>query len=148
LIFLPRSIVSVLPPEIAAPPSAGPRAGVRRRIVLADDNRDGAESLRMLLEMSGHEIYVAHTGIDALKVTEEHRPEICILDIGMPGLNGYEVADRIRSESWGTQIVLIAVTGYGQQHDKLKARATGFDHHLTKPIDPSALENLIEAART
>jgi PAS domain S-box-containing protein len=117
-----------------------------RRILIADDNRDGAESLALLLELSGHKVYVAHTGVESLEMACRLRPEIAVLDIGMPGLNGYEVARRIRREDWSSQILLIAVTGWGQADDKRDALAAGFDHHLTKPVDPEALEQLFAAA--
>ncbi len=145
-VFLPRSIVRVLAREAQqVTPSNG--AGLTRghRVLIADDNRDGAESLGMLLELSGHEIVLAHTGPDAFKLCAEHRPRIGILDIGMPGMSGFEVAQRIRAAPWGAETVLIAVTGYGHDNDKAKAQAAGFNHHLTKPVDPSDLETLINA---
>jgi CheY-like chemotaxis protein len=117
-----------------------------RRILIADDNRDGAESLALLLQLSGHQVHVAHTGVESLDMALRLRPEIAILDIGMPGLNGYEVARRIRRERWNAPIVLIAVTGWGQLDDKREALAAGFDHHLTKPVDPDVLERLFAAA--
>jgi PAS domain S-box-containing protein len=146
VVFLPRSTVKVLSNQVVEPRAAQVSVGIGRRILIADDNRDGAESLAMLLESSGHTVYRAHTGTDALRMSNEHRPEISILDIGMPGLDGYEVAARIRREAWGAQMILIAVTGYGQEEDKVKAKAAGFDHHLTKPIDPNVVENLINAS--
>lgn len=147
LVWFPRSIVKVLDSPVAPAHREARKAGRRRRILLADDNQDGAASLGMLLELAGHEVYLAHTGTGAVTLTERHRPQICVLDIGMPGLSGYEVANRIRRETWGASMILIAVTGYGQEDDKAKARAAGFDHHLTKPIDADALERLIDASQ-
>jgi PAS domain S-box-containing protein len=121
-------------------------AHTARRILIADDNRDGAESLALLLQLSGHKVYVAHNGVESLEMASRLRPEIAVLDIGMPGLNGYEVARRIRSEDWSTHILLIAVTGWGQADDKRDALAAGFNHHLTKPVDPEALERLFTTA--
>jgi CheY-like chemotaxis protein len=99
----------------------------------------------MVLEMLGHEVHVAHSGHEALEVAARCRPQIGILDIGMPDLSGYEVAKRIRHEAWGAKITLIAVTGWGQENDKRLAVAAGFDHHVTKPVDPERLADLFEA---
>ena len=121
--------------------NAGPSAS--RRVLIADDNRDGAESLAMLVEFSGHQVYLAHTGVDALQIAGTHRPHIAILDIGMPGMDGYQVAQRIRDETWGAHMILIALTGWGQEDDKRRAQRAGFDHHLTKPVDPAMLEALL-----
>ena len=120
----------------------GPSPGLSKRILVADDNRDGAETMGMLLKLSGHEVYLAHSGGEALDVAKRERPDIAVLDIGMPDLNGYEVAERIRHEAWGERIKLIAVTGWGQAEDKRRALAAGFNHHLTKPVDPTQLEAL------
>jgi PAS domain S-box-containing protein len=145
-VLLPRSIVRVLAREAQQVTPCNGAGFIRgHRVLIADDNRDGAESLGMLLELSGHEIFLAHTGPDALELCAEQRPRIGILDIGMPGMSGFEVAQRIRAAPWGAETVLIAVTGYGHDNDKAKAQAAGFDHHLTKPVDPSDLEKLINA---
>jgi CheY-like chemotaxis protein len=122
--------------------SDNPSPAASKRILVADDNRDGAETMGMLLKLSGHEVYLAHSGTEALEVAKRERPDIAVLDIGMPDLNGYEVAERIRHEAWGERIKLIAVTGWGQAEDKRRALAAGFNHHLTKPVDPSQLEAL------
>jgi PAS domain S-box-containing protein len=114
-----------------------------RRVLIADDNRDGAESLAMLLEGLGCKVYLAHTGIDALALAAQHRPHAAILDIGMPGKSGFEVAQQIRREAWGEQMTLIAVTGWGQEEYKRAAHSAGFDHHLTKPVDLEALEEIV-----
>jgi CheY-like chemotaxis protein len=115
-------------------------------VLIADDNRDAAEILAMLLDQSGYAVQLAFTGPDAYARAAEHRPQAAILDIGMPGLSGYEVAQRIRAQSWGASMLLIALTGWGQDDDKRKAVAAGFNHHLTKPVDPDALEALIATA--
>jgi CheY-like chemotaxis protein len=125
--------------------SNGPGPAAPKRILVADDNRDGAETMGMLLKLSGHEVLLAHSGAEALELAMRERPDIAVLDIGMPDLSGYEVAKRIRREAWGAQIKLIAVTGWGQAEDKRRALAAGFDHHLTKPVDPSQLEALFTA---
>jgi len=111
-----------------------------KRILIADDNRDGAETLGLYLELQGHEIHYAHSGSEALRVAVEVKPEVGVIDIGMPDMNGYEVAQRLRHEAWGEQLTLIALTGWGQESDKRRAFAAGFDHHFTKPIDPAELE--------
>jgi CheY-like chemotaxis protein len=96
----------------------------------------------MLLEQSGHEVHLAQTGAEALEVAKRIRPEIGVFDIGMPDMNGYEVAEFIRHEAWGKEITLIAVTGWGQEADRRRALAAGFDQDLTKPIDPDKLKQL------
>jgi len=114
-----------------------------RRVLIADDNRDAADSLGMLLGLAGHEVRVAHSGQTALSLAQVFRPDTALLDIGMPDLSGYEVARRLRRESWGVGIRLIALTGWGQTDDRRRALEAGFDYHLTKPIDPDALAALI-----
>ena len=114
-----------------------------RRILVADDNRDAAESLAMLLEMSGHEVRVAHHGHGALAVAQVFRPDTAVLDIGMPDLSGYEVAQALRAEPWAAGIRLIALTGWGQDSDRQRAMEAGFDHHVVKPVDPERLAELV-----
>jgi CheY-like chemotaxis protein len=121
--------------------------GTPRRILIVDDNRDGAETMGMLLELSGHEIHLAHTGAEALEVGGRTRPEIGLLDIGLPDMSGYELAERIRREAWGAGMILIAITGWGHTSDKRRAFTAGFNHHLTKPIDPTHLEALFAPAK-
>ena len=116
-----------------------------RRIVVADDNEDSAQSFAMLLSFSGHEVRVAHDGEQALDTMRNFRPDVAFLDIGMPLLSGYEVAEAVRAEPWGREMKLIAVTGWGQPDDKQRARTAGFDQHLVKPIDPSDVDRLLEA---
>jgi signal transduction histidine kinase len=120
--------------------------GPASRILIADDNHDAAEALGMLLQMAHHDVHIAGDGAAALELAERVRPHAAILDIGMPGLTGYEVAERIRAEAWGRGMLLIAVTGWGQKSDKEKAHLAGFDHHLTKPMDPTELEQLFAAS--
>lgn len=114
------------------------------RILVADDNRDSADSCRLLFEASGHTVRAAYTGQEALEIASEFRPQVALLDIGMPKMNGYELARRIRQTQWGGQTMLIAVTGWGQAEDKRQALNAGFDRHLTKPIDIDALTELLE----
>jgi signal transduction histidine kinase len=121
-------------------PAAQPR---RRRVLVADDNRDAGESLAMLLRLDGHEVELAYDGPEALALFDRMKPEIAILDIGMPGLTGYEVAQRIRAQKPARPVTLIAVTGWGQDADKARAAESGFDHHFTKPLEPDALSALL-----
>jgi two-component system CheB/CheR fusion protein len=144
----PDSTVSGAPRVLAAAESAAADGNgesifqAPRRVLIADDNQDGAETMGMYLKMSGHEVYLAHSGTEAFELASQQQPEIAVLDIGMPGMSGYEVARRIRREHWGADIKLIAVTGWGQEDGKRLATAAGFDHHLTKPVDPDKLEQL------
>jgi PAS domain S-box-containing protein len=110
-----------------------------RRILLADDNMDSAESLAMLLRLQGHQVEVVHDGAQALRRLEESVPQFALLDIGMPKINGYDVARRVRAAPWGASIRLIALTGWGQEQDRRRALDAGFDHHLVKPVDTELL---------
>jgi CheY-like chemotaxis protein len=115
-----------------------------QRVLIADDNRDAAESLGMLLRMDGHEVIVTHDGPGALSAFGDFDPDIVILDIGMPGQNGYEVARQMRERIGDKPLKLIAVTGWGQDNDREKALQAGFDSHLTKPVDPESLTKLMQ----
>jgi signal transduction histidine kinase len=114
-----------------------------RRILIADDNNDALESLATLLQLSGHEVYTATNGGTALQSAERHLPEVALLDIGMPMLDGYEVAKRIRAQPWGQRITLVALTGWGQDSDRRRSREAGFDSHLVKPLDLETLTDLL-----
>ena len=144
-VCLPRSLIVDVSGDGSERVSDVSRRSETRRILVADDNVDGAETMRMLLESSGHEVHVAHTGNEALTVAKRIRPEIAVLDIGLPDMSGYDVAQSIRHEAWGKDVTLIAVTGWGQDSDKRRALASGFDHHLTKPIDPAKLNKLAQS---
>ncbi len=143
LVYLPRNIM-VEHAGAASKVDTVNANHVEKRVLIADDHHDGAEMLRLLLAQCGHDVSVAHGGADAFNLARREKPQIAVLDIGMPDLNGYEVATRIRAEAWGSDITLIAVTGWGQEDDKRRAQAAGFDFHLTKPIDPQALVKLID----
>ena len=126
-----------------APLVAAGAARMIRRILIADDNNDALESLATLLQLNGHEVYTATNGGTALQCAERHRPEVCLLDIGMPMLDGYEVAKRIREQPWGQRITLVALTGWGQDSDRRRSREAGFDSHLVKPLDLETLTDLL-----
>jgi CheY-like chemotaxis protein len=113
------------------------------KVLVADDNQDAAVSLGMILELSNYEVLVAHSGEEALQMARHALPEALILDIGMPGITGDQVAREIRREPWGANVLMVAVTGWGQAEDKARARAAGFDHHLTKPVDVDRMEKLL-----
>ena len=115
------------------------------RVLVADDNRDNADSSAMLLRMAGHEVRTAYSGREALTTAAEFAPQVALLDIGMPEMNGYEVARHLRGTQWGARMLLVAVTGWGQDDDRRRAEAAGFDHHLAKPIDLATLEPLLAA---
>lgn len=120
-------------------------ASAPRRILLADDNIDAATSMAELLRLDGHLVDLANDGVQALEKAEATRPDVIFLDIGMPRLNGYETCERIRARPWGRDILLIALTGWGQHEDRRKSKAAGFDHHLVKPVDPVALAALLHS---
>ncbi len=128
--------------EATAPP-ASTLSPSRRNILVADDNRDAADTLGLLLGMSGYTVIVAHSGVEALEKLNQHLPDAAILDIGMPDLSGYEVARRFREAADRRDTFLLAVTGWGQQDDIARAKAAGFDEHLTKPVDPDRVEQLL-----
>jgi PAS domain S-box-containing protein len=132
----------------AAPPAAPEprRTTIPRKILVADDNRDAANTLAMLMRLAGHEVCTAHSGKAALTLASRFHPEIALLDIGMPDLDGYEVAKQIRETDWGRNVRLVALTGWGQEDDKRRARAAGFDRHLTKPADPRDLDELLSSS--
>ncbi len=116
--------------------------GSTRRILVVDDNRDAGDSLEMLLRNLGNEVRTAHDGLEAVAAAAAFQPDVVLLDIGLPKLNGYDAARRIRDER-GDAVVLIAVTGWGQAEDRRLSHEAGFDHHLTKPISLAALRKLI-----
>ena len=144
VIRLPLTKTASLPSD-SAPAEAPHAAGLR--VVIVDDNADAADSLAMVLELEGHNVRTAGDGIAGLELIGAFAPQAVILDIGLPLLNGYEVARRIRQDYPDTGIVLIAVTGWGQQQDKRTAVAAGFDHHFTKPVDPGELQRVLSRQR-
>lgn len=119
----------------------------RQRILVVDDNEDAALSMATMLSLSGNDVRAAHDGLQALKTAREFQPDIVLLDIGMPRMNGYDAARRLREEQWGRRALLIALTGWGQEEDKRRSREAGFDAHLVKPVDLAALQHLLASLR-
>ena len=116
----------------------------QRRVLIVDDNHDSADSLAMLMELTGNKTYMAHDGVEAFEAIERHRPEVVLLDIGLPGLDGHEVCRRVRKQPWGKDIVMIALTGWGQEDDRRRSEEAGFNGHLVKPVDYDKLLELLE----
>jgi PAS domain S-box-containing protein len=142
IVRLPLSPASQAPAEVQE--AVAPPAAVPRRVLVVDDNVDAAATLDLLLRSLGHETRVAHDGMKALDIAREFRPEVILLDIGMPGLDGYEVARRLRAMNHGTSFRIIAVTGWGQDADRSKAKEAGFDVHLVKPVDLGVLSQVLD----
>ncbi len=121
-----------------------PATGTRQRVLVADDSQDSAISMGMLLKLLGNDVRVAHDGAEAVAIAETFRPEVILMDLGMPELNGYEATQRIRQESWGKGIIIIALSGWGQDRDRVRSRDAGCDGHLVKPVTLPDLENLLK----
>jgi CheY-like chemotaxis protein len=127
-------------------PQGRPSAALApRRVLVVDDNRDAAESLGMVLHLLGAQVHVVCSGPDALEALGTHRPAVVLLDIGMPGMDGYEVARRIREQPDFRDVTLVALTGWGQEEDRRRSRTAGFDYHLVKPADVTALKTLMNS---
>jgi len=132
--------LKLAPPK---PTATEPAPTTARRILVVDDNQDSATTLAMLLKLSGHEVHTANDGLEAVEAAGTFRPHVVLLDIGLPNLNGYEVARQIREQPWGKDMVLVALTGWGQEESRQKSRDAGFNGHLTKPVDFPSLEKSI-----
>ncbi|MBP3959510.1 response regulator [Gemmata sp. G18] len=130
--------------ENGAPQGAPAERVVPRRVLIVDDNPDAGDSLATLLEMTGHRVEVARSGPQGLEIAARLKPEVAVLDIGLPGMNGYELAGRMRAEPFGREIIMVALTGYGQEEDRRRTHEAGFDHHLTKPADLALLAALLQ----
>ena len=131
-------------PALREAPRAEPKSAVPRRVLVVDDNVDAATTLQVLLRSLGHETRVTHDGMSALDIAREFRPEVILLDIGMPGLDGYEVARRLRAMNHGRTFRIVAITGWGQEADRRRSQEAGFDLHLAKPVDPGVLASVLE----
>jgi CheY-like chemotaxis protein len=132
------------PPRTSPCPAGGERPAVhRRRILIVDDNRDSADSFAMLLRLSGHDVHLAYDGLEAVEAAESTNPDLVLLDIGLPRLNGYEAARKIRAQPWGQRPILVAMTGWGQDEDRCRAAEAGFNEHMVKPLDLDVLMDLV-----
>ena len=144
--FVVRLPVDPATRDAARAKSSGPIGHAARRILVADDNQDAAESLAAMLRIGGNEVRVARDGAEAVVSAEAFRPDAALIDIGMPKLDGYEVAKSIRATPWGKSILLVAVTGWGKEEDRRRAFEVGFDHHLTKPACAEDIETILTRA--
>jgi CheY-like chemotaxis protein len=117
-----------------------------RRVLVVDDNRDAADTLALLLELMGHQTRTAHDGLQALEAGADFEPEIVLLDIGLPRMNGYEVCRKLRDQPWGRGAFVVALTGWGQAEDQRNASEAGFDRHLVKPVEEELLQKVLREA--
>jgi CheY-like chemotaxis protein len=135
------------PRPLSQPLPQATAEGAGRRVLVVEDSRDSATSLRMLLEVLGYQVRVAYTGRAGLDEAAAWRPEVVVCDIGLPEMDGYEVARRLRQAPESRGVLLVALTGYGRDEDRRRAFEAGFDHHLTKPADPEELRRLLASGR-
>jgi PAS domain S-box-containing protein len=131
------------PLEPAVPEAATNEAERKRRILVVDDNRDSANSMALMLRLMGNDVRTAHDGVQAVELAESFRPEVVLMDVGMPRLNGYEATRRIKEHQWGKKQIIVALTGWGQKGDRLQSQAAGCDGHLVKPVDLDDLQKLL-----
>jgi PAS domain S-box-containing protein len=144
VVRLPLAAMQQIGGQGVAGEHCSPGLSIPRRILVVDDNVDGAETLSMLLMLSGHTVEMAHTGQDALKIARAFQPAVMFLDIDLPGMSGYEVARQLHSDSTMNGLILVALTGWGSEDDRRQAKNTGFDHHLTKPVEIEKLHSLLK----
>lgn len=133
-------------PEEPADPEIREGEPVRRRVLVVDDNEAAAETLAMVVELMGHEVKIGKNGMEGLELAEVFQPQVVFMDLGMPVMDGWESARRLRQEEWGRAMLVIALTGWGQEEDRRKTKEAGFDHHLVKPANPAAIRELLEQA--
>jgi CheY-like chemotaxis protein len=145
VVQLPQYAVGGIEPVEQSVQPATPR---RMRVLVVDDSRDSADSMRMLLDASGQDARAVYDGVSALEIAESFRPEVILLDIGMPSMDGYQVVRALRARDYVPSPVIAALTGWGQDSDKKKARDAGFDHHFTKPVSADELMAFLEKAAT
>jgi CheY-like chemotaxis protein len=143
--FVVRLPVLSEKPKVQEPPqpTGKEQPTTARRILIVDDNPDSAASLTLLLKMTGNETHTSHDGLEAVAAAERFRPDVVLLDIGLPKLNGYDACRRIREQPWGKSMVLVAVTGWGQEENRRKSQEAGFDHHMVKPVDYGTFMKLL-----
>jgi CheY-like chemotaxis protein len=146
--FLVRWPTAAAAADAATQDPSAPAGRMRQRILVIDDNRDAAASLAALLHLKGNETCSAYDGFTGLKIAADFRPDVVLLDIGMPGLDGIETGRRLRAQPWGRDIVPIALSGWAQERDKRQSVDAGFNHHLVKPVDLRELEIALDSRRT
>jgi CheY-like chemotaxis protein len=139
--WLPRAPAAVAPAPAPAP--SPPPPGKKLKVLIIEDNQDAAESLRLLLELRGHQVSLAHSGTAGVEAAQTWGPEVVLCDLALPGMDGFAVARALRSDPRTARARLIAVSGYGQDDDQLRGREAGFDQHVLKPIDPGDLEQIL-----
>ena len=146
-VWLPITLETELPGSASRPHEAAPgeRSTANCRVLLVDDNRDVARSMARLIRLLGHDIRVAFDGPEAVQIGGEFKPDVVLMDIGLPKLNGYDAAREMRSTPWGEKMTLVAVTGWGREIDMRRSHESGFDRHLTKPVEPDVLEALLSS---
>jgi CheY-like chemotaxis protein len=142
VVRLPIMVESTEPPS-PEPTESKPTITTARRILVVDDNQDSATSLATLLKLTGHDTHTAHDGVAAVEAAASIKPDVVLLDIGLPKLNGYEVARKIRQQPWGKTMVLVALTGWGQEEDRQRSKEAGFNSHMVKPVDYAALTKIL-----
>lgn len=142
-ITLPILLAASAAPASKAEAQGPSKATPKRRVLVVDDNDDAAELLSVVVEMLGNEVRTAGDGQSALDAAEEFLPDVVLMDLGMPKMDGYEAARRMRQQPWGKSLTLVALTGWGQAEDRRRTREAGFDHHLVKPADANALQALL-----
>ena len=147
VVRLPLLDVTSTPFGVPTAESKRPPVVSPRRILVADDNNDAVEALALQLQLAGHDVRTANDGMEALEVAESFAPQVVLLDPGMPRMDGYETARQIRRRSWGRGATLVALTGWGQQQDRQRTSAAGFDVHLVKPVTEFDLFHAIASAR-
>ncbi len=137
----------VVAPAAESPAGDAPKAdrpsAPGRRILVVDDNRDSAVSMAMMPQLLGHQVRTAHDGVEGVEAAEAFRPELILMDVGMPRMNGYEATRRIREQSWGKAVTIVALTGWGQDGDRAQSKTAGCDQHLVKPVSPEDVEKLL-----
>ena len=142
-LFQSNGVNPLIPPAV---PAAAPvrNTGLNlRRILIVDDHEDSADSLARLLQLMGHDVVTAHDGLTAVETAETYRPDVVLLDLALPKLDGYSAAKRIREKPWAKHVLMIAATGWGRAADRNRSIAAGFDHHMVKPVDLTELVTLM-----
>lgn len=144
--FVVRLPLVTAPADRERGPTETRTSSARRRILVADDNKDAADMLALVLKALGHEVRTAYDGELAVEAAKSFLPDVCLLDIGMPRLDGYGACRKLREQPWGRDVMLVALTGWGTEEDRRRGKEAGFDAHLVKPVEPDALRDLLSEA--